>query len=250
MYKLSSQVKSQESISTNCAHVHGTECGAKVWEARCEEWARIKELFGIEIPTSISSVVDAHVSDRNSEDVWTSHWEIEDEIHDGESDNDGDEGEGQWKSAPAKKYVARQQELNEYDRLTRLWCMYPTKVSKRERDGAIRNEASKSHSIHEYLNNNDNNLTDSESWELRNKIEEETHAWYERGEGCQHHPLSSEERVDDTLDPNNCNDCKSMVLDIEDEMRDEMGLQITRRAKRRAREQGINFERLKAFPQF
>ena len=29
---------------------------------------------------------------------------------------------------------------------------------------------------------------------------------------------------------------------VEDEMRDEMGLQVTRRAKRRATEQGINFD--------
>ena len=37
-----------------------------------------------------------------------------------------------------------------------------------------------------------------------------------------------------------------MLLDIEDDIRDEMGLQVTRRAKRRNREQGINFESIES----
>ena len=70
-------------------------------------------------------------------------------------------------SPQSAKYVLRQQELNDYDRMTRLYCGYPPKPSKREREGAIRNEAGRSHSIMHYLTSN-GDMEDSDVMELKN----------------------------------------------------------------------------------
>ena len=100
-------------------------------------------------------------------------------------------------------HVLSQQELNDYDRVTRSYCGYPPKHSKREREGAIRNEAGRSHSIMHYLTSN-GDMEDSDVMELKTLIDDNIHLVYADKCGCDDHDLQPDDRVDDILDIEGC----------------------------------------------
>ena len=66
----------------------------------------MKELLEIEIPTSIQTSVEVHQNIRNSEEIWGSQWEIEDDTPNEGSDSE-DEGMGPWKVSQSKKTIGR-----------------------------------------------------------------------------------------------------------------------------------------------
>ena len=86
-------------------------------------------------------------------------------------------------SVQSDKYVNRQQQHSEFDRLTRLYCGYSVKPSKREREGAVRNEAGRSHDMLQYLTNS-GDLGDSEAMELKVGIDEMIDNLYVDDSGC------------------------------------------------------------------
>ncbi len=219
------------------------QCGLDLWSHRCERWVEYKEVNHIITPGINSGGLDT--SDYAYHEEWEADWGG-DEGADGGlgeelADTEGQGvGEGSWVSVQSDKYVNRQQQHSEFDRLTRVYCGYPVKPSKREREGAVRNEAGRSHDMLQYLTNS-GELGDSEAMELKVGIDEIIHNLYLDDMGCEEHDLQPGDRVDDVLDLENCQACKLMYYEAENDMRQELDLPIIRSTRRRATESSINF---------
>ena len=72
-------------------------------------------------------------------------------------------------------------------------------------------------------------------------MEEEIIELYSSGLGCDTHVMGEGDRADDIMDTENCEKCRDVVFQVEDRVRDELGLPVIRRAKRRCSEFNVDF---------
>lgn len=218
------------------------QCALDLWDHRCDRWVDYKAANYIESPNIGSSA--GMGTDYSYHEAWETSWGgvdgVGEDVGELDSEEEDEIGEGSWVSPQSAKYVLRQQELNEYDRLTRLYCGYSPKPSKREREGAIRNEAGRSHSIMHYLTSN-GDMEDSDVMELKTLIDDNVHLVYADKCGCDDHDLQPDDRVDDILDIEGCDFCKELYLGAEHDARIELNLPIIRSVRRRTTESNIDF---------